>query len=101
MSRKKSTATVSPVVPVPATPPAVSVAVQPLALNINDAAKLVGVRPFTLREAIGSGSLAAKQAGRTYIIRLDDLNHWIDSLNAVPLQPCFVKRQQQREAGAA
>jgi hypothetical protein len=62
---------------------------------------MAGVSPFTLREAVGNGSLAAKRAGRTYIIRIADLQRWVDSLDAAPLVPCFVRRQKQREGRAA
>jgi excisionase family DNA binding protein len=79
-------------------PPAVSVIGQPLAVNITDAARLVGVPAFTVREAIGNGSLTAKKIGRHYIIRVADLKRWIDSLDAVPTIPCFVKRAEARRA---
>ena len=99
LARKKNSISATVVTSaVPAVPPAVNVAVQPLALNINDAAHLAGVPAFTVREAIGNGSLAAKKAGRHYIIRVADLQRWIDSLDAVSPQPCFVKRDEARRA---
>lgn len=88
-------------VPTPVVPPSVGVTVQPLAINLNDAARLAGVPAFTLREAVGNGSLTAKKAGRHYIIRIADLQRWIDSLDAVPPQPCFVRRAEARKEAAA
>jgi len=97
MSRKqKSQTIVAPEVPV--APQTVDVAVQPLAVNISDAGRLVGVPAFTVREAIGNGSLPANKIGRHYIIKVAGLQHWIDSLDAVPTIPCFVKRAEARRA---
>jgi excisionase family DNA binding protein len=74
---------------------------QPVSVDLKGAAQLTGVSVFTVREAVGNGSLAAKRAGRSYVIKVGDLQRWIDSLDAAPLVPCFVRRQQQREATGA
>jgi excisionase family DNA binding protein len=84
---------------VPVAPSSINI-FQPLAVDLKGAAQLAGVSPFTVREAVGNGSLAAKRAGRTYIIRIADLQKWIDSLAAAPLVPCFVKRAEARKAAA-
>jgi hypothetical protein len=62
---------------------AVSVVAHPLALNIKDAAKLVGVPAWTLRENILLGRLHAKKCGRTHVVLPRDLQLWLDALDAV------------------
>ena len=63
--------------------PAVSVTIQPLALNLLDAAKIIGVSSWTLRESILLGNLRAKKAGRTHVVLLADLQNWAESLEDV------------------
>jgi hypothetical protein len=48
--------------------PAVTVSLEPIAMNLNDAAKAVGVPVWTLREAVMVGDLRAKKAGRRHVI---------------------------------
>jgi hypothetical protein len=62
---------------------AVSVSVQPLALNLQDAARAIGVPRWTLREAVMLGTLRAKRAGRSHVVLLSDLHRWLDSLDDV------------------
>jgi excisionase family DNA binding protein len=70
----------------------VSVSLQPLAMNVQDAARIVDVPTFHLRECIGNGSLRARRAGRTYVVTLRDLEQWLESLDEVEPSPCFLKR---------
>lgn len=62
---------------------AVSVATPPLALNIQDAARVCGVASWTVRQSILLGELRAKRAGRAYIILLSDLQNWVEQLQDV------------------
>lgn len=63
--------------------PAVSITIQPIALNLIDAARLIGVPSWTLRESILLGNLRAKKAGRTHVVLLADLQNWAESLEDV------------------
>jgi hypothetical protein len=79
-------------------PPAVQVAVEPLAVNVQVAARLSGVPHWTINESILTGALKAKWAGRSRIILLADLNSWIVSLDDVSpsTAPSIVRRQEAR-----
>ena len=52
---------------------------QRLALNLPEAAALVGLKPPTLRRAIRRGQLAYLKPGRAYVIRPCDLKVWVES----------------------
>ena len=81
MPRKKQSSALSiePIV----CPPAVSITIQPLSLNLLDASKLVGVSSWTLREAVLQGGLKAKRAGRMNVVLLRDLQDWLERLDDV------------------
>lgn len=64
-------------------PAEVQVSLPPLAVNIPDAARLVGCPEWTLHEAIRAGRLTAKRAGRTYIILIPELQKFIAGLETV------------------
>jgi hypothetical protein len=83
--------------------PAVSIAVQPIALNLIDAAKVSGVPSWTLRESVMLGKLRAKKAGRSHIVLLSDLQRWAESLDDVEpsTAPILLARQASRNGGAA
>jgi hypothetical protein len=79
MSTKKA----SPALPIDTPlvcPPAISITIQPLALSINDASKLIGVPSWTLRQSVMLGELRAKKAGRMHVVLLADLQRWTESL---------------------
>lgn len=63
--------------------PSLLVSTEPLAVNINEAARIAGVLPWTIREAIITGSLPAKKAGRFHIIQVAELRRWIANLEDV------------------
>jgi hypothetical protein len=96
MSRKKVIPAV--IAPPVITPPAVQVSAEPLAVNVDDAARLAGVLPWTINEAILIGSLKAKCAGRRRIIPLHELQTWIASLDDVEpsTAPSILKRVEAR-----
>lgn len=85
--------------PTEKSPQAVSVATPPLALNIQDAARVCGVPPWTIRQSIFLGELRAKHAGRAHIILLCDLEIWLDSLSDVAPSsaPSILARKKVRE----
>ena len=80
--------------------PGVNVSVEPLALNVQDAARLVGTPSWTLREAIMLGTLRAKKAGRAHVVPLADLQRWLDSLDDVEpsVAPSIIARRDARAA---
>src|SRR5271156_6492912 len=82
-------------------PPAVSITVQPIALNLLDAAKVCGVPSWTLRESVLLGKLRAKKAGRLHIVLLSDLQSWAESLHDVEpsTAPSLIARQVARSGG--
>lgn len=53
------------------------------ALNVADAADHVSVSEGTIREAINKGKLPAKRNGRRILIKVVDLDKWLDSLEDV------------------
>jgi excisionase family DNA binding protein len=50
------------------------------ALDIPGAAEACSVAPTLIRAAIHSGALPAKKAGRSYRIKVTDLETWFDGL---------------------
>jgi hypothetical protein len=97
MSRNK-VAPVIPIAPPVITPPAVQVSAEPLAVNVDTAAQLAGVPAWTVNEAILTGNLKAKHAGRQRIIPLHELQTWIASLDDVEpsAAPSILKRVEAR-----
>lgn len=77
----------SPLAAVPIETPVVQVSIQPLALSVADAARVVGCAEFTIADAIRAGRLSAKKAGRHYVISLPELQRWLASLEPA-LAPC-------------
>lgn len=49
----------------------------PLAVGLDDAARLVGLSRFTLRRRIRAGQLRALRVGNRYIVALRELERWI------------------------
>lgn len=82
--------------PVPSLPD-VHVAVEPISVSLEDAAKLVGVSLWTIREAVMTGKLAAKKAGRQHVIPLMELRRWVVALEDVEpsTAPSLVKRAKE------
>ena len=70
------------VTPLPS-PDGVQVYLQPRSLNLADASKYAGVSQWTLSEAIMTGNLPAKWAGRNRIVLVKDVDGWLDSLDNV------------------
>jgi hypothetical protein len=52
---------------------------QPLAVNITDAAALTSISATKLDEAIRAGTLPVRHYGNRLVIRVADLEKWIDS----------------------
>lgn len=52
----------------------------PLAVSIADAAKLSGPGRSSVYNAINSGALKVRKAGRRTIIAMADLTAWIDAM---------------------
>lgn len=52
----------------------------PLAVSIADAAKLSGLGRSSIYNAINSGSLKVRKAGRRTIISMADLTSWLDAM---------------------
>lgn len=77
---KTTTASIPPDQPIL---PLVAVAIAPLALRLEDAAKVAGTPSWTLREAIMTGRLRAKAAGRSHVVLIADLRKWLASLEDV------------------
>lgn len=99
-SKKVSNGTASSIsAPVPPPPAGVQVFLQPRSLNLIDAAKYAGVSQWTLSEAIMTGKLSARWAGRSRIVLVKDLNDWLDSLDTV--EPSTAKSILARKAAAA
>jgi hypothetical protein len=90
-------------IPNPESNLAVSVVAAPLAVCLLDAAKLVGVPSWFLRESILCGNLHAKKAGRTHVVLIDELKRWLASLDDVPVStaPSILERKAAREQKAA
>ena len=86
------------VTPSPA-PDGVQVFLQPRSLNLADASKYAGVPQWTLSEAIMTGNLPAKWAGRNRIVLVRDVDAWLDSLDNV--EPSTAPSIQKRKSGAA
>lgn len=84
MSSKRSNQQIqqpSPIAAVPTEAPAVQVSIQPLALSVADAARVVGCAEFTIADAIRAGRLSAKKAGRHYVVLLPELENWLKNLD--------------------
>ena len=83
--------------------PAVSITLQPIALNLIDAARVIGIPSWTLRESVLLGKLRAKKAGRLHVVLLSDLQRWAESLDDVEpsTAPSLIARQAARNGGAA
>ena len=71
----------NPVSAIPTEAPAVEVGIQPLALSVADAARVVGCAEFTIADAIRAGRLSAKKAGRHYVVLLPELENWLRNLD--------------------
>lgn len=52
---------------------------QPLAVNIADAAAMTSISTTKLDEAIRAGTLPVRHYGNRLVIRVTDLEKWIDS----------------------
>lgn len=52
---------------------------QPLAVNIADAAALTSISATKLDEAIRAGTLPVRHYGNRLVIRVTDLEKWVDS----------------------
>ena len=76
----------------------VTVAAEPLAVNLDDAARMVGTPRWTVEQAILLGQLKAKWAGRQRIIPLRNLRDWISSLDDVEPSnaPSVLRRKAHR-----
>jgi hypothetical protein len=83
--------------------PAVSITVQPIALNVQDAARVCGLASWTIREGILTGAIKAKKAGRSHVILLTELHRWLDDLDEVAPSsaPSILQRKSEREARRA
>jgi hypothetical protein len=77
----------------------VQVYLQPRSLNLADASKYAGVSQWTLSEAIMTGNLPAKWAGRNRIVLVKDVDAWLDALDNV--EPSTAPSIQKRKSGAA
>jgi len=64
--------------------PAVSVSITPIALNLEDAARVSGLPWSTLSEAIALGSLKAKRPGRERTVLVSELQRWLQAFDDVP-----------------
>jgi len=53
-------------------------AVKPLAVNIREAAEMIGVSPQTVQREIDRGSLRALKVGRQWRVRLSELNAYLE-----------------------
>jgi len=51
----------------------------PLRLTIDEASAYTTVAPITIRRALSSGKLRSARLGRRHIIKLSELDRWIDS----------------------
>jgi excisionase family DNA binding protein len=57
-------------------------AIAPIAYSIEDAPQAVGVSRTRIFEAVRSGQLAARKAGRSTLIEVEELRRWVKSLPA-------------------
>ena len=57
-------------------------AIAPIAYSIEDAPLAVGVSRTRIFEAVRSGQLAARKAGRSTLIEVEELRRWVKSLPA-------------------
>lgn len=51
-----------------------------IAVELKDAAAMVGLHADTLRKAINKRDLPAKKSGRKILVKVTDLDAWVDSL---------------------
>ncbi len=56
----------------------------PLAVGLDDAARLVGLSRFTLRRRIRAGQLRALRVGNRYIISMSELKRFVNGGPCVP-----------------
>ncbi len=77
----------------------INVSVQPLALNLQDAARVCGLTRWTIHESIMRGDLKAKWAGRNRIVFVAELQRWLNSLEDV--EPSAAPSIAERRAVAA
>jgi hypothetical protein len=96
MAAPKTSSVTSASIPAPDN---VQVFLQPRSLNLADASKYAGVSQWTLSEAIMTGNLPAKWAGRNRIVLVKDVDAWLDSLDNV--EPSTAPSIQKRKSGAA
>ena len=54
--------------------------IAPIAYSIEDAPLAVGVSRTRIFEAVRSGQLAARKAGRSTLIEVEELRRWVKSL---------------------
>ncbi|HEX5422263.1 MAG TPA: hypothetical protein VFW94_01845 [Candidatus Acidoferrales bacterium] len=100
MSRRiKASQVVSPA------PPALSAVVRPLevsipklSFNVHEAAAATGKKVGTIKAAIGSGALRAKDGGYPYVILLSDLQTWLSGLPDAEPSPYYIDRAAKRRA---
>lgn len=52
--------------------------VKPLAVNIREAAEMIGVSPQTVQREIDRGNLRALKVGRQWRVRLSELNAYLE-----------------------
>jgi excisionase family DNA binding protein len=74
----KTKSAAAPVAPPPPAPPPPAVA--PIALTIRQACLAVGVSRSTLAIVVGRGDLKVKKLGAKVLIRLSDLEAWLENL---------------------
>ena len=98
MSSPKKVSNVVPSADAIPAPFGVQVYLQPRSLNLADASKYAGVSQWTLSEAIMTGNLPAKWAGRNRIVLVKDVDVWLDSLDNV--EPSTAPSIQKRKGAA-
>ena len=57
---------------------------EPLAVGLDEAARLIGLSPITLRRRAKNGSLPLVRLGRRTLVRLDDLRRLLETGGTSP-----------------
>ena len=52
----------------------------PIAVNLREAETLTGISAYQLRDACRRGTLPSRKNGTKYLIRVADLDAWLDTL---------------------